>query len=136
MPAVSSAHRQKLSWLAVLIWTVIIFVLSAQPSIGSNLGAWDFFLRKSAHVGEYAVLFFLIWNALKQRGKRPGLTIAIAGIAAFLYACSDEFHQHFVSGRQGTPRDVAIDFIGIVVTGLIIFRLWPKKTSRAEARGR
>jgi VanZ family protein len=30
-----------------------------------------------------------------------------------LYAASDELHQTFVSGRHGSPLDVAIDAFGI-----------------------
>ena len=43
--------------------------------------------------------------------------VAIAG----LYAVSDEVHQTFVEGRLGTPRDVAIDLVGILV-GVLAWR--------------
>jgi VanZ family protein len=32
-----------------------------------------------------------------------------------LYAASDEIHQTFVSGRHGTPIDVAIDAVGVAI---------------------
>ena len=32
----------------------------------------------------------------------------------------DEFHQTFVHGRDGTPRDIAIDAIGMAIAALII----------------
>jgi VanZ family protein len=38
---------------------------------------------------------------------------------ALAYAISDEFHQTFVPGRSGAPRDVAIDLIGITA-GLLL----------------
>ena len=38
---------------------------------------------------------------------------AKAFIVAFLYAASDELHQTFVPTREGKPRDIAIDTIGM-----------------------
>jgi VanZ family protein len=73
---------------------------------------WDTILRKCAHVTEYAILAFLL---------RRAVTTPWAAAAAFLYACSDEYHQSFVVGREGRPRDVAIDSIGIVI-GLLAAR--------------
>ncbi len=62
--------------------------------------------------------------------------LALAAAAAFLYACSDEFHQRYVPGRMGSFRDVAIDSAGIIAMGFIIFRLRPKKTARAKVAAR
>jgi VanZ family protein len=41
---------------------------------------------------------------------------------AITYACTDEFHQHFVSGRHGTPVDVGIDAIGAATAAILIAR--------------
>lgn len=129
----SSFQTAALPWLAVFAWAVLIFYLSAQPSLTLNLGAWEIVLRKMAHMGEFAVLCLLLWNAIRQHGVAfaRALMIAVAGV--FLYAASDEFHQHFIAGRNGTPRDVAIDCIGILAMSLIIIRLRPKKTMRTGA---
>jgi VanZ family protein len=99
-------------WLPVLLWAGLIFTLSSIPSLHSGLGTGDLILRKCAHVTEYAILTFLL---------RRALAAPWAAGAAFLYACSDEFHQSFVLGREGRPRDVAIDSIGIVI-GLLAAR--------------
>ena len=40
---------------------------------------------------------------------------------AFLYACTDEFHQRYVPGRSGEFRDVCIDTCGAIVGVLIIY---------------
>ena len=34
---------------------------------------------------------------------------------SLVYAVTDEFHQTFVDGRNGTPVDVLIDSIGIAI---------------------
>lgn len=120
-------------WLAVIAWAVLIFYLSAQPSLTLNLGAWEIVLRKMAHMGEFAVLCLLLWNAIRQHGVAFARALMIAVAVAFLFAASDEFHQHFIAGRNGTPRDVAIDCLGILAMSLIIIRLRPKKTTRTEA---
>jgi len=90
----------------------LIFALSATPDLSSGLGAWDFALRKLAHV----TIFGLLWLALARATdwRRPALATAIA----IVYAISDEFHQTFVEGRHGTPVDVAIDALGMGLAAL------------------
>jgi VanZ family protein len=87
----------------------VIFAFSAQPNLDSGLGWMDFVGRKLAHMTEYGLLWLLWLRALGTRHKLAALAIAIA------YAASDEFHQTFVQGRDGTPRDVAIDTAGMLV---------------------
>ena len=94
-------------WLPVVVWAAVIFALSSIPSLSSGLGSWDLVLRKLAHAAEYALLAALLLRAL----ARPWL----AFLFALAYAVSDEFHQHFVRGRTGTPRDVAVDAAGALI---------------------
>lgn len=129
----ASFKNAVLPWLAVIAWAALIFYLSAQPSLTLNMGSWEMVLRKMAHMGEYAVLCLLLWNAIWQRGVAFARALMIAASGTFLYAASDEFHQHFITGRDGTPRDVAIDCIGILVMSLIMIRWRPKKTIRMKA---
>ena len=82
-------------WGPVVAWAAVIFAFSSIPSLGTGLGTWDFVLRKIAHATEFAILAALLVRALRN----PGWAIAV-GIA---YAVSDEIHQSFVSGRQGSP---------------------------------
>ena len=100
-------------WLPVLAWAAVIFALSSLPGLGTGLGTWDLVLRKLAHVGEYAVLGALLLRAL----GRP-LPAAALGVA---YAVTDELHQRFVPGRLGSPRDVAIDAVGVAL-GIWLWR--------------
>jgi VanZ family protein len=98
-------------WLPVLVWAAIIFALSSIPSLNSGLGTWDLILRKCAHMTEYAILGYLLLRALGREGWALLLGIA--------YAATDEFHQRFVAGRHGSPVDVAIDTIGLVI-GIVL----------------
>jgi VanZ family protein len=99
-------------WLPVAAWAALIFALSAVPSLDSGF-SWDTPLRKVAHLTEYAVLGALLLRAL----RRP-VPAWLVGVA---YAATDEFHQHFVSGRNGNPLDVAIDALGVLL-GVVAYR--------------
>lgn len=112
-------------WIPVALWAIFIFVLSSIPQLSSGLGYWDLVLRKLAHAGEFAVLAVLLLRAL----ARPWLVLAVATA----YAASDELHQHFVRGRVGSPRDVAIDSAGAVL-GLIAFSQGRKIVTKLRAR--
>ena len=70
----------------------------------------QFIVRKCAHMGEYAILFWLGAHALSVSGaKHPART---ALIVCVLYASGDEFHQCFSDGRGPSPIDVMIDTVG------------------------
>jgi len=102
--------------LAPLALMAVIFYFSAQPGIDHH-GWFVVLLRKLGHVTGYALLTLGWWWALRVISRRPlpwALGISLA------YACTDEFHQTFVHGRDGTPRDIAIDAIGMAIAALII----------------
>ncbi len=94
-------------WLPVVAWAGLIFALSSIPDLGTGLGTWDLVLRKGAHAAEFAVLGLLLVRALGR--EAAALAVGIA------YAASDELHQHFVPGRQGSLLDVALDSVGVAV---------------------
>lgn len=109
----------------------VIFAFSAQADLGTGLGPWDTVLRKAAHMAEYGLLWWLWWRAFEYRW--PAAAVAIT----FAYAVSDEWHQTFVSGRHGSPWDVAIDMAGVVSAGLAV-AVARRRRARADAgiRGR
>ncbi len=81
-----------------------------------------FFVRKAAHVTEYAILTGLLFRALRWSINglwRRGL---LALIPALLYAPLDEFHQSFVPSRTSSARDVLIDYCGAIL-GILLARL-------------
>jgi VanZ family protein len=106
-------------WLPPVLLMALIFFLSDQPSLNSGLGLIDTVGRKLLHFGEYALLCFLWWRAL--RAVVPsGRAVLIAFAIASAYAATDEFHQTFVDGRHGTPVDWAIDSAGAAAAALAI----------------
>jgi VanZ family protein len=108
------------AWLPVLGWAALIFALSSIPHLGTGLGTWDTFLRKGAHLTEYAILGLLLTRAIGR--ELPAFLLGVA------YAITDELHQHFVTGRHASPFDVAIDSTGVLI-GVLIFgqaRRWTR----------
>ena len=73
-----------------------------------NFGFWDLGVKKLGHVLAYATLALLAFRAALD-WQRPFLTTFLI---TFFYAISDEFHQTFIPGRNGTPVDVIIDMVG------------------------
>lgn len=97
----------------------LIYYLSAQPNLRTELGTIDLIGRKFVHMAEFGLLW-LLW--LRALGWSRGAAIA-AGAIAILYAIGDEYHQSFVDGRQGAPRDVLIDSAGVLLAALLWFRV-------------
>jgi VanZ family protein len=99
-------------WKLAAGWALVIFALSSIPGAAfpaSKLLSYD----KLVHAGVYAVLGALCFLALAlNRGTKTGLLVAIAGVMATLYGCTDELHQLFVPGRSSDLRDVLADAIG------------------------
>lgn len=79
----------------------------------------SFYIRKLAHITEYLILGFLMFNLLKQYSV-TNIYYAIG--LSILYSCTDEFHQLFINGRSGSIRDVLIDSIGILI-GTYLYKL-------------
>jgi VanZ family protein len=108
-------------WLPPFVLMAVIFAFSAQPDLNSGLGTIDLIGRKIVHMGEYALLCFLWWRALRTvAASRVAIVLAFA--IAIAYSATDEFHQRFIHGRHGTPVDVAIDAVGAGAAALAIRR--------------
>ena len=132
------------SWIAVVLWMILIFYLSSQPAVDSNKlskgvtevvvealekivpnadlnnSKFNNVLRKNAHFFNYLILGLLITNALGQSGIDRKRSIVIAFSICIIYSISDELHQIFVPGRGAQIRDVVIDTAGAVVGICII----------------
>ncbi|PYJ10859.1 MAG: hypothetical protein DMF06_04710 [Verrucomicrobia bacterium] len=128
-------------WLPVLIWLAVIFVgstdlMSAEhtsrfigpflrwflPDIAdATIASVQLFVRKCAHLSEYAVLAALLCRAFRQSIGRPWHAAFLAFFVAAASAVLDEFHQSFVASRTGTAVDVAIDCGGALI-GVVIYR--------------
>lgn len=110
----------------------------SEPTFYSHAESMQLLVRKTAHVTEYFLLALSIFLPLRvlvfhqkicssetrSRGryfcKLMFLTFSLSVICASL----DEFHQSFVPGRCGTPVDVLVDSVGIILAciTLIVFR--------------
>jgi VanZ family protein len=114
--------RALAAWLPAIVVAAIIFALSAQPHLHVTEGALDLVLRKCAHLTVYALLAMACVRGLAHHGLGQRAQLLGGGAMALTYAISDEFHQTFVPGRSGAPRDVAIDLIGIAAGLLLLSR--------------
>lgn len=142
---VKDSLKRFLAWLPAILIALAIFLFSHQPaeestmtsesisqmllSLANELKMIDlkdmnikdiYFamatpVRKSAHMIEFAAfdlsLIFALWF-WEKRGKE---LVETAFTIAFVYACSDEFHQLFIPGRAGLVTDVLIDSVGLVI---------------------
>ncbi|MEA2082427.1 MAG: VanZ family protein [Elusimicrobiota bacterium] len=112
-----------LKWLAVVMWAKLIYYLSSIPGLKMGLGFWDFFVRKSAHVFEFAYLAALLYLACESVvSLKRRMLVLLAAAPAFLYAAGDEFHQLHVPNRHGSVADVAFDTAGIAIVCYLILR--------------
>ncbi|OPY74122.1 MAG: VanZ like family protein [Syntrophorhabdus sp. PtaU1.Bin002] len=106
-------------WLPLLCWMGLIFALSSRSgSPVFDMGIHDFFIKKTAHVAEYAFLYLLLFRALHSGLLGPAVrskAFFYSAVIAILYAASDEYHQTFIPLREGRVRDVLIDAFGIVL---------------------
>jgi VanZ family protein len=133
-----------LRYAPVLVWVGIIFLLSSpegsmqqtsrflRPLLQfifpaadeATLQIYHGYIRKSAHVTEYAILAILAARAFSA--AKPflrsfwfvwaiGLVISVASL--------DEFNQSFEPSRTSTPWDVALDVAGGVLGAVLFFAI-------------
>ena len=77
------------------------------------------FVRKSAHFSLYFLLGFFVISFLMEYMTLSWKSIVYTILFVFLYACSDEIHQLFISGRSGEVMDVFIDTCGGVFSVIV-----------------
>lgn len=140
-----SKRKKILRWVLLLFWLAVIFIMSQQPGDKSSsqsdlvvklisligIEVKDSFrevatlvIRKSAHFTEYLILFMLVYRVIiLYMNKKQAKIIAV--LFVFGYACSDEFHQCFIEGREGAFKDVMIDTSGGIV-GAFITMVWER----------
>lgn len=136
----------------VIVWMAVIFYFSNQTAsvsdeksrfviqlfqllgldLNSVLGDMaNFMVRKTAHFTEYMILFFLMFGFASEYEKCSLKKTIIVSIAVvFLYACTDELHQLFISGRAARFADVLIDSSGGCLGALISYFLAGRNASQ------
>ena len=132
------------AWLLVAIWAATIWSLGGDQFSAGQTGsllrrimnflmpqlsprdllALHFWVRKWAHVFEYAVLAWLTYRAARiarigSFARASALALALVSVLAI----ADEVRQSYSPLRTGSPRDVALDIgggaIAIALNGLI-----------------
>jgi VanZ family protein len=128
-------------WLPLLVWLVVIFLgstnlMSAEhtsrfivpfllwlkPMSPQTIWVILVFMRKCAHVTEYAILALLLWRALRSLpavSMKMSMSFGAALLGCTVFAAMDEFHQSFVKSRTPSVHDVLLDVAGALL-GLLI----------------
>lgn len=132
----------------MIIWMIFIFIMSntngndssSQSNFFANIilqfinidkETLTFLIRKVAHMSEYAILALFTYYALIKIAFNKRIIFQITFLISFLYACSDELHQLFISGRSGQFTDVLIDSTGCLIMLLFLY-LWQKRKNESN----
>ena len=116
--------KKIIRFLPSILWMFFIFYLSSQQTtgIGGNSYWWRFFILKSFHIIEFAILAILLFFAINNYNHSL--------FVGLIYAFSDEYHQMFTAGRNATLRDVFFDlsglFLGLFFLNLLLKISWIK----------
>ena len=141
-----------ITWSLVIAVCITIFIFSGMVADDSaeqsgfirelltkifGVGFTEFFIRKLAHMSEYAALGFFSAFAFAYTFKNAK-RFYFGIIFTLLYAISDEIHQLFVPGRSGQVRDVLIDMagalLGVICLGLCYF-IYMKVKGKKHVQG-
>jgi VanZ family protein len=109
--------RKIVSWLFVIIYACIIFVLSSspkppQPEPITRIPMSNEILHFIQYGGFCLVLFFAL-NTSQSFWIRYNATY-LSILIAILYGISDEIHQSFVPGRSCDGIDIFVDGLGAI----------------------
>jgi len=127
------AHSDIWVWRVVYEWLPSLLGMEPSTAAPSFLPWW---VRKVAHVAEYAVLGLVVARALQISGRSgrvagslgPFRPVGMRRLPAAVFlgwpvcvgvAILDELHQSTLPSRTGSPRDVAVDAAGAALGVLI-----------------
>lgn len=103
-------------WGPALLMMAVIFTASSFPKAEMpHFGGWEWPVKKSGHILEYALLAAAYLRGLRHGRKAGARDLLLAVCLAALYGATDEFHQLFVAGRGAALTDVLIDTVGAVL---------------------
>ena len=146
--------RKYFWYVPTIIWMISIFSMSGQTSHTSNGFSYRVtakivqvieivrdgdeadaehltnklhpYVRKAAHMNEYAILYtLLLLSFCASTIVTRAMFYSI--LVSFMYACTDEFHQTFVTLRTGSFLDVCVDMTGVlaaVTLSLLVYSAW------------
>lgn len=152
--AINHPLKPALSWLAVLLCMLSIYILSAQPASLSNgnskgivtrvvettvkltkagitepekwklIDSINSVAREYMHGVVFLVLGLLAQNAVNKSGARGMKAVAISLAICVIYGITDEIHQLFVPGRAFQVSDLAMDAIGSIIGIAAVWSLY------------
>lgn len=148
-------NKKFLLAILLIIWMLMIFHLSSQNAIKSEslsdhlvstfiditpvkvsnqkkeeiIDNTRLIVRKTAHFTSYFILGVLAYLIFSNFNIPPKRVIIYTLLLCFLYACSDEVHQLFSSGRTARILDVFIDTCGSICACFIAYYLKEYKLS-------
>lgn len=101
------------------------YTMPEKPKPRSKDRVYDTIVRKTAHLGVYAVLGVLMFFTVKTltaAGKYI-FTSKLSVLFCIIIAMSDEYNQTLTSGRAGRWYDVLIDSAGVIVGTILCIKL-------------
>ncbi len=108
-------RRLLFDWLPAVAWGGVILYIGSSKAIplSGEADSLRLLLRKSIHVGEYAIFGFLLYRAVRARVRPFSLRHALLVLLLTLaHASFDEWRQTSIPMRSGKVSDVGIDFLG------------------------
>ena len=115
----------RLSFLVGFMGLIYVFsgnevppmVLHAEVGSGLPMG-------NLVHIGAYAILGALVYWSVMGLGRFEWRLVVVV-VFCVVYGASDELHQGFVTGRDGSVFDVALDGLGSLLTivGLVVIKM-------------
>lgn len=108
------------AYLPPILWAMLIFSLSAQPTLPGSAISWiDFVIKKTGHIVVYAILWWLVNRGITiTHPSKKWAATWLSLVIVFLYALSDEYHQSLTPGRHPGIRDVGYDMLGASIAWL------------------
>lgn len=141
-------------WLPPVLWMAVIMWLSSDAGSAERTASWlqpilralapwatpdqleamHGFVRKGAHLTEYAILAAL-WFRAFARGRDLGARAAewLAFSISLAWALLDEAHQATLLTRTASAADVVIDSAGALIALLLARLGWRAVADRATA---
>lgn len=137
-------------WIAVLLWAAVVWALGGDgfshtetsrilvplirwlaPELsGRELLKILFWIRKSAHAIEYALLTVLLLRALLLAARADWRSAAVSTLLAVLvFAAADEGRQGLSRLRSGSSHDVMLDLAGAALA-LAVLALLQRRLRR------
>ena len=145
-PLSTDRHRVLKTWIAAILWLIVIFLESSNLGSSNNTSRilypllhflfgmdhahfqhWHFYIRKGGHVFGYGLLSILLFRAWREtlpsiensKWTLRWATIAVVGTA--IVASLDEWHQSYLPSRTGTPWDVLLDTCAAIAAQILLF---------------